>query len=58
MKDNDRKIILMRIFEGTSNMEAAQALGLTASGTSSRFSRAMNRLRTDILKTDAGDGDN
>lgn len=42
MKDNDRKIILMRIFEGMSNMEATHALGLTASGTSSRFSRAMD----------------
>ena len=57
MEDKDREIILMRIFEGMSNTEAAQALGLTANGASSRFSRAMDRLQKDVLKTDAGDED-
>ncbi len=57
MEDKDREIILMRIFEGMSNTEAAQALNLTANGASSRFSRAMDRLQKDVLKTESGDED-
>ncbi|MDG1806277.1 MAG: hypothetical protein P8J91_05610 [Pirellulaceae bacterium] len=41
-----------------SNSEAAQTLGLNASGTGSRFFRAVDRLQKDVLKTDADDGDN
>lgn len=57
MEDKDREIILMRIFEGMSNAEAAQALDLTANGASSRFSRAMDRLQKDVLKTESGEED-
>lgn len=57
MEEKDREIILMRIFEGMSNAEAAQALGLTANGASSRFSRAMDRLQKDVMKTGPGDED-
>ena len=57
MEDKDREIILMRIFEGMSNAEAAQALNLTANGASSRFSRAMDRLQKDVLKTESGEED-
>ena len=51
MEENDREIILMRIFEGMTNAEAAQALELTPNGASSRFSRAMDRLQKDVMKT-------
>ena len=57
MEAKDREIILMRIFEGMSNAEAAQALNLTANGASSRFSRAMDRLQKDVLKTESGEED-
>ncbi|MCP4078956.1 MAG: sigma-70 family RNA polymerase sigma factor [Planctomycetaceae bacterium] len=57
MEAKDREIILMRIFEGMSNAEAAQALDLTANGASSRFSRAMDRLQKDVLKTESGEED-
>lgn len=57
MEAKDREIILMRIFEGMSNAEAAQALDLTANGASSRFSRAMDRLQKDVLKTGSGEED-
>ncbi len=49
MDDKDREIILMRIFERMSNAEAAQALGLSNNGASSRFSRAMDRLQQEVL---------
>ncbi|MGI9518803.1 MAG: sigma-70 family RNA polymerase sigma factor [Pirellulaceae bacterium] len=44
MEEVDREIILMRTFEGLTNAEAAQALGLSPNGASSRYSRAMARL--------------
>lgn len=50
MDATDREIILMRTFEGMSNLEAAQALGLTPNGASSRFTRAMSRLQKDFMK--------
>ena len=49
MDERDREIILMRIFERMSNAEAAQALGLSANGASSRFSRAMDRLQRQVM---------
>lgn len=41
----DHEIITMRCFEELSNAEAAEALGLTENGASSRFVRAMTRLK-------------
>ena len=55
MEEKDREIILMRIFEGMSNAEAAQALGLSPNGASSRFSRAMDRLQRDVMRTGPGE---
>ena len=55
MEEKDREIILMRIFEGMSNAEAAQALGLSPNGASSRFSRAMDRLQRDVMRTGQGE---
>lgn len=45
MDEADREVITMRVFEQLSNSEAAEALGLSANGASSRFVRAMTRLK-------------
>jgi len=45
----DREIILMRHFEGLSNGEVAQSLGLTASASTMRYGRALVRLRAAML---------
>ena len=45
LPDADREILLMRSFEGLSNQEVAQALGLETSAASQRFGRAVLRLR-------------
>lgn len=47
----DREIILMRIFEGLSNSEAAETLGLSANGASNRFVRAIGRLKSLLEST-------
>ena len=41
----DREIIVLRHFEGLTNVEAAQLLGLKATAVSNRFVRALERLR-------------
>ncbi len=41
----DHEIITMRCFEELSNAEAAESLGLSENGASSRFVRAMSRLK-------------
>ncbi len=45
LEDEDREVILLRHFEGLSNLETAQALGLTPSGASMRYGRALVRLK-------------
>ena len=45
MNEQDREIITMRIFEELSNSEAAEILELSENGASSRFVRAMMRLK-------------
>jgi RNA polymerase sigma-70 factor (ECF subfamily) len=45
LKDEDREVILMRDFEGMSNTEVALALGLSDSGATMRYGRAIFRLR-------------
>lgn len=45
LRDQDREIILMRHYEQLSNLEVAQALGLTEPATSMRYLRALRRLR-------------
>jgi RNA polymerase sigma-70 factor (ECF subfamily) len=42
---NDRAIILMRDFEGLTNNEAAQALGVSPSAATMRYGRALFRLK-------------
>jgi RNA polymerase sigma-70 factor (ECF subfamily) len=41
----DREVILMRHFEGMSNVEVAQALGISESGSTMRYGRALRRLK-------------
>ena len=54
--DEDREVILMRDFEDLSNNEVAEALGLTPSGATMRYGRALFRLK-EALKADRPAGD-
>ncbi len=45
----DREVILMRHFEEMSNQEVAQALGLSESGATMRYGRALYRLKELLL---------
>jgi RNA polymerase sigma-70 factor, ECF subfamily len=45
LKGQDREIILMRHYEQMSNLESAEALGLTEPAASMRYLRALRRLR-------------
>ncbi len=45
LKDDDREVILMRHFEGLTNNEVAQALGINASTATMRHGRALIRLK-------------
>lgn len=51
LADDDREIVLLRSFEGLSNQEAAQVLGVEGAAASKRYGRALLRLRK-ILKDD------
>ena len=44
----DHEIITMRCFEELTNAEAAEALGISQNGASSRFVRAMTRLKKQL----------
>ena len=48
MQPDDREIIALRIFEGLSNMEIAEVLGLTKQTTSKRFLSAITKLKTEL----------
>jgi RNA polymerase sigma-70 factor (ECF subfamily) len=50
MDSMDREILAMRHFEQLSNAETAEALGISVSGASSRYVRALKRLK-EILGT-------
>ncbi len=51
LDDDDREIILLRHFEQLSNIEAAQALGLTEPAAGMRHIRALRRLRALLAET-------
>jgi RNA polymerase sigma-70 factor (ECF subfamily) len=53
MEPLDREILALRHFEQLDNNEAAQVLGLTPSGASSRYLRALKRLK-DLLSEAPG----
>jgi RNA polymerase sigma-70 factor (ECF subfamily) len=46
----DHEVILMRHFEGMSNREVAQTLGLSDSGATMRYGRALFRLKEILLR--------
>jgi RNA polymerase sigma-70 factor (ECF subfamily) len=50
LSDPDREILLMRNFEGLSNQEAAQILGIEPATASQRLGRALLRLRKLLLE--------
>jgi RNA polymerase sigma-70 factor (ECF subfamily) len=45
LDEKDREVILMRDFEGMTNGEVAQTLGVSASGATMRYGRALYRLK-------------
>ena len=47
---DDRKVLLLRVYEGLSNAEAAAVLGLYPDATSKRFARALVRLRKEFVR--------
>jgi RNA polymerase sigma-70 factor, ECF subfamily len=51
LDDGDREIILLRHFEQLSNVEAAQALGLSEAAAGMRHLRALRRLRALLGET-------
>lgn len=54
VKEEDREILLMRHFEGMSNREVAETLGLSVSGATMRHGRALFRLK-EVLMADLSD---
>jgi RNA polymerase sigma-70 factor (ECF subfamily) len=56
LDEKDREVILMRDFEGMTNGEVAQTLGLSASATTMRYGRALYRLK-EFLTTDTPTGE-
>ncbi len=56
LDEEDREVILMRDFEGMTNGEAAQTLGLSASAATMRYGRAIYRLK-EILTADWPSGE-
>jgi RNA polymerase sigma-70 factor, ECF subfamily len=53
MDPTDREVLALRHFEQLSNIETAEVLGITASGASSRYLRALERLK-DIIASMPG----
>jgi RNA polymerase sigma-70 factor (ECF subfamily) len=56
LEPDDREVILMRHFEDMTNGEVAQALGLSASGATMRYGRALFRLK-EVLLTSLATGE-
>jgi RNA polymerase sigma-70 factor (ECF subfamily) len=53
MEATDREVLVLRHFEQLSNAETAQALGLSESGASSRYTRSLLRFRKIVRQSDA-----
>jgi RNA polymerase sigma-70 factor (ECF subfamily) len=49
LTETDRDILLLRNFEGLSNQEVAQLLGITLTAASQRYGRALLRLRNFLI---------
>ena len=52
----DREVILMRHFEGMSNNEVAEALGVKPAGATMRYGRALFRLKELLISQSSGSG--
>ena len=50
LPESDREILLMRDFDGLSNQETAQILGIKPSAANKRYGRALLRLRSLLLR--------
>lgn len=50
LAETDRDLVLMRSFEGLSNQEVAEVLGVEPAAASKRFGRALLRLRTLLME--------
>lgn len=55
LAEADREILLLRNYEGLSNQEVAQVLGLTSSNASQRYGRALLRLRQFLVENGLGE---
>jgi RNA polymerase sigma-70 factor (ECF subfamily) len=55
LDETDREVLLLRTFEGLSNLEVAQVLDLEPAAASKRYGRALVRLKAAL--TDAGGGE-
>jgi RNA polymerase sigma-70 factor (ECF subfamily) len=49
LAETDREILLMRNFEGLSNQEVSQLLGISLTAASQRYGRALLRLRKILI---------
>jgi RNA polymerase sigma-70 factor (ECF subfamily) len=56
LSEQDCEIIVMRHYEQLSNMEVAEALGLTEPAASMRYLRAVRRLRELLLGSSGATG--
>jgi DNA-directed RNA polymerase specialized sigma24 family protein len=56
LQDDDREVILMRDFEGMANHEVAQVLGISDSGATRRYGRAIFRLKQALDTGSATEG--
>ena len=48
---DDRELLLLRNFEGLSNLEVAELLGLEPAAASKRYGRALLRLRARLVES-------
>jgi RNA polymerase sigma-70 factor (ECF subfamily) len=56
LADTDREILLMRNFEGLTNREVSQVLGISPAAASQRYGRALLRLRNLLLNSGLSEG--
>jgi RNA polymerase sigma-70 factor (ECF subfamily) len=56
LEEGDRDLLLMRHFEGLTNGEVAELLGLSPSAAGMRHLRALRRLRVVLGEAGSGDG--
>ena len=54
--ETDREILLMRNFEGLTNREVSQVLGISPGAASQRYGRALLRLRSILVNSGLSEG--